>query len=966
MAGPRPVRDLHSRRIPRQATYISPLTGQKVKRVFSLRDASRTHDAEQDGERQPLLGNGIRQAKSTWRASTSEIARRKSADWWAFAKSTTGQGILKCSLAYLLGSLATFVPAIAGLIGKIDTSKHMVATVTVWFHPARTIGSMHEGTILALIGFIYACFVSFTSMGLSMFFAMHDLLAVGHVIVLLVFLGGGLGFIAWTKQHFGHPLVNVACSLASLGCVSVLVKEGSVQAGSFDEERVVQILIMVIMGIFATTLVNLIVLPLKARRRLHQDFVKSTDQLGELLINITRAFLVGEEEILNQGKQIARDHEGTLTSMSKNLTEAQREHYFLGSERQYHIEAKLAKCLSRLSQNLGGLRSAASTQFAILDKAFSQAANIPPVSSGYSTSTSSPAEMTKVHRQGSISRSSILDVITEDPEEIDDTNTPTPVSTSWDGASTPPRGPSGVSFKPVSYSPNHNGSRTPTEAMTPAEMFVTFINELGPPAKALAYTLKQILDELQFDRNGMITVNDQFSASLRDAIELYRNTRKVALETLYKSRALSGPRPMDVLADLEEVAASCGHFSFSLLDFAEECLQYLDALEELRDEIERSPKHRTWRWLMFWRDGDQDEHTHNLGKSRITPRYDKLTGVNVGFAGSDEADHTLNIPVELKRADDFADPGKSPRERPWSYNIYKLLRPLRRDDVKFAIKVGVGAALYALPAFLPSSRPFFTHWRGEWGLISYMVVCSMTIGASNTTGANRFMGTLMGAFLAVLAWIISSDGHGNANPWLLGFFGWLVSVGCFYIILAQGNGPMGRFILLTYNLGALYAYSLSVTDADNDDDEGGIDPAIWEIVLHRVVSVIVGCIWGIVVTRFIWPISARRKLKDGLCILWLRMSLIWKRDPLAMFLLGEPKSAYMDIREEAELQGFLSYLDSLRKAAASEFELRGPFPDKITGRIVERTKRMLEAFHAMNVVISKSLRATPGEAAVLR
>ena len=320
----------------------------------------------------------------------------------------------------------------------------------------------------------------------------------------------------------------------------------------------------------------------------------------------------------------------------------------------------------------------------------------------------------------------------------------------------------------------------------------------------------------------------------------------------------------------------------------------------------------------------------------------------------------------MKRADDFADPEKSPHERPWSYNIYKLLRPLRRDDVKFAIKVGVGAALYALPAFLPETRPFFSHWRGEWGLISYMVVCSMTIGASNTTGANRFMGTLMGAFLAILAWVTASDGHGNANPWLLGFFGWLVSLGCFYIILAKGNGPMGRFILLTYNLGALYAYSLSVKDSDNDDDEGGIDPAIWEIVLHRVVSVIVGCIWGIVITRFIWPISARRKLKDGLCILWLRMSLIWKRDPLAMFLLGEPKSAYMDIREEAELQNFLTYLDSLRKSAASEFELRGPFPDKITGRIVERTKRMLEAFHAMNVVISKSLRATPGEASVLR
>lgn len=320
----------------------------------------------------------------------------------------------------------------------------------------------------------------------------------------------------------------------------------------------------------------------------------------------------------------------------------------------------------------------------------------------------------------------------------------------------------------------------------------------------------------------------------------------------------------------------------------------------------------------------------------------------------------------VRKADDFADTERSKQDRPWTYGLYKAFRLIRRDDVRFAIKVGVGAALYALLAFLPDTRDVFQDFRGEWGLVSYMVVCSMTIGASNTTGLERFLGTLVGACLAVLSWLISnSRRNGVANPVLLAFLGWLVSLLCFYIMLAKGKGPMARFIILTYNLGALYAYSLSVQDDDNDDDEGGIDPAIWEIVFHRVVSVMVGCVWAIFITRIIWPISARRKLKHGMCVLWLRMSLIWRRDPLAMFLLGEPKSSYMDIREEAELQNFLSHLDSLRQAAKSEFELRGPFPDKIMGRIIEKTRLMLEAFHAMNVVISKQTQCTPGEAAVL-
>lgn len=170
----------------------------------------------------------------------------------------------------------------------------------------------------------------------------------------------------------------------------------------------------------------------------------------------------------------------------------------------------------------------------------------------------------------------------------------------------------------------------------------------------------------------------------------------------------------------------------------------------------------------------------------------------------------------------------------YSYQLWRTLRVFRRDDVKFAIKVGIGAALYALPSFLAATRPLYQHWRGEWGLLSYMLVCSMTIGSSNTTGFARFLGTCIGAVCAIISWIAS---RGNAV--LLGFFGWLMALWTAYIIVAQGKGPMGRFIMLTYNLSALYAYSMSVLEAD-DDDEGGSTPLITEIALHRVVAVLSG------------------------------------------------------------------------------------------------------------------------------
>lgn len=69
--------------------------------------------------------------------------------------------------------------------------------------------------------------------------------------------------------------------------------------------------------------------------------------------------------------------------------------------------------------------------------------------------------------------------------------------------------------------------------------------------------------------------------------------------------------------------------------------------------------------------------------------------------------------------------GKPYGDRSFAYRLWVGLRIFRRDDVKYAAKVGAGAVLYAMWSFFPSTRGFYSHWRGEWGLLSYMLVCSM-------------------------------------------------------------------------------------------------------------------------------------------------------------------------------------------------------------------------------------------------
>jgi hypothetical protein len=844
---------------------------------------------------------------------------------YAFWTSRTGIGILKCSVAYVLGSLATFVPPISSLLGRND-GKHMVATVTVYFHPARSAGSMAEATLLAILAFAYAAAVSFSSMAVSVFFAKQDLLKVGHVIILIVFCGGGLGLVGWTKQRLGNPLVNVGCSLTSLALITVLTKEGAVQTGHFSYNKVLQVLKMVGMGIFAAALVNFLVKPQLARKALREDFVKITDLQEEMLTTITRSFLSGQEkDIVGPSfTALSNRYRSTFNAMLKDLREAKFEHYVLGSETIHRTEKNLVKCIERLGQSLTGLRSAAETQFDLLKRPH------------YGMNTPLPRYLDSIPGSPSPGRAEIdpmahLQPITEEPEDVDT-----------------------ASHAETSSIDHTVGYSEPQTSTGPSEIFSLFIRELGPSMKSLAFTLKGVLTELPFEPGSeqTITINNNFRRSLLDAKQLFADARVKALEALYKSRALARAQSPEAAADYEEVAASCGHFSSSLQDFAEDTIAYLDILETLDADVSEGT--RSWSWLYSWH------------KWRWVPRPFRAADQSPEMRLREETAArrmSMALPIPKQDPTSRAKSAKDSNQKSPLYHIlWRSFGFLRREDIRFALKVGIGAVLYAMFAFIPQTQPIYSHWRGEWGLLSYMLVCSMTIGASNTTGLQRFLGTCLGALLAVAAWVLGDD-----SAWILGTLGWAVSLGCFYIIVGLGKGPMGRFILLTYNLSALYAYSLSVRDDDDDDDEGGVSPEIWEIVLHRVVAVLAGCLWGLIVTRVFYPISARKKLKHGMSILWLRMGLIWKRDPLSILTdHDEDRSQYMDIRESLELQRFLGYLEGLRESASHEFELRGPFPNEAMRKMLEATRRMMGAFVAMNTIIVKDLKASPGEAELLK
>jgi hypothetical protein len=219
---------------------------------------------------------------------------------------------------------------------------------------------------------------------------------------------------------------------------------------------------------------------------------------------------------------------------------------------------------------------------------------------------------------------------------------------------------------------------------------------------------------------------------------------------------------------------------------------------------------------------------------------------------------------------------------------------------------------------------------------------------------------MLGIATAGVNWEISQN-----SPYALVPLGSIVAFATFYLIIARGKAPMGRITLLAYNVSTLYAYSISQKVDDDDDDEGGVDPIIREILLHRFTAVTAGILYGLIVCRLIWPISARKKFKEGLSMLYLQMGLIWKRGPLAILLRSDCTRSYLRTGEQAALQKYAGRLETLLASAAREFELRGPFPSEQSRLLMRCTHRLLDAFYAMSLVTQRKGALTEGERALL-
>jgi hypothetical protein len=354
--------------IPRQEDPLSYANGTMLLDTESESDGEAYDTCTETGEAKSTEGRLRLRSRIT-----SMVKRRPS----PFAKT-----VCKCVLAYFIASLFTYSPYLSHQMAmllpnhkhtdKVPISNlHLIATVAVYFHPGRSMGSMVESSIYALAGFLYSVFIGIASMLLAVFLHDCDLPITSNVITVIVFVGIAMALVGYAKVKIGRPSFNTACSLIGVISFTVIVSEGSAHLGRFSTEKIGQVTLVVFVGVIISNVVCFAIWPTSACTSLQADIQRNLESFSTLLKVLTKTFLLDDMKEFNirshRIKEAIDDHHASFINLKKNLAEAKLEVPFdIRIRGRVSSYVRVVDSLNVLAQHLGGLRSSCSLQHEII------------------------------------------------------------------------------------------------------------------------------------------------------------------------------------------------------------------------------------------------------------------------------------------------------------------------------------------------------------------------------------------------------------------------------------------------------------------------------------------------------------------------------------------------------------------------------------------------------------------------
>ncbi|KAG0371451.1 hypothetical protein BGX24_001657, partial [Mortierella sp. AD032] len=204
-------------------------------------------------------------------------------------------------------------------------------------------------------------------------------------------------------------------------------------------------------------------------------------------------------------------------------------------------------------------------------------------------------------------------------------------------------------------------------------------------------------------------------------------------------------------------------FVFNLMEFSKELTHLVNCVEELVDGDDGLPmwieRNRQPWWRRIWfsltgfprrlrrpvvrqqafEDFDDPEpgnrtpashygHTHSPSQSH-TPNHSNHASSNQG--GHQRKQRLFPKPNLHNKTDTLHTPRPSTFLQKWSTRLWRFLHVFRSFQVKYAAKAAISTMVLLIPAFVDWTRPYFVQYRGEWALISMLIVMVPTVGGTN-------------------------------------------------------------------------------------------------------------------------------------------------------------------------------------------------------------------------------------------
>ncbi|CAO3590642.1 unnamed protein product [Absidia cylindrospora] len=910
------------------------------------------------------------------------------------------RAVLKCSFAYFVGSLFTFVPALNGLIGNNRVSSHLVATATVFFNPAKTLGGMVEAAAYGWGYTLFALSICLGSMATTDYFIDQRLTLVAHLLSLLFWLAGATFIVSFLKAHWNKPPVATASSLCFIIIFIVVVREGSANRGDFDPTRIQQITSAVATGTLVTVTSCILFWPTSATKKLQNDLETTMTSYKVLLKLLTKTFLLDDdlpEFKANRVLQSAiESHRASFTSLQKSLKEAKLERLWnrqiRGCSEEYD---QIVKSMQRLSQHVGGLRSSCGIQFNYINnKDQPQDNTTQNASAQYSDHVMTPSSTTgqryqpsdhaqspviasdawsirpgyrrrqletemKRQRSAAMTASYATAPFSMDKESIEisshlgSPNMGADYTSEFGTEFLQSEAPSPLIDQ---FSTNNN---TTTANMNKNELtndvsLINYIQTIRQPLKSLAYTCKRTIFHLQLQLSAhpaahtprMKNMSPDFSvlkANLVKAIDLFEISQRHAIHRVQpQQQQQQQQQRMDHDCPISTMPGEdiflVYFFVFNMIEFAQELITLVEASERLA--VAHSKKLTWWQYCF----GSWSK------KEPGTAKVNKKSSFQ-GFT-----------PNERNTVNTLHTPLATTRWRRFFIRIWMLFSLFKLQKMRYAIKATVATILLATPAFLSSTSQFFRAWRMEWALITLMVVMTPTVGGTNLVAIYRIFSTMLGCFSAMFFYMIFP-----ANMYALAVLTWLFSIPNFWLILHHKHGKFGQFTLLAYNLVMLNKY--------NDRETNNV--AVWLLAIQRCMAILVGVVIGLIATAYIWPYEARVELRKGLSDFLLQLSWLYQKQvslsssssPLS-FLRGKADmsdhqhqqqvdlilhSGYGFMELELGLQRTLIDLQALLAQTPNEPRLKGAFPVSTYRDILASCQNIVDKFMSIRTVMLKEV-----------